>query len=904
VFEKLGLFISRRWQYIVAVWLILLVGLFAVAPRWEDVTQDGEFAFLPADSESRQAEAAFAKAFPKDALSSQVFVVVRRTSNSKGLNKKDKEFVKDVLIPRLTEAVGFQPNQDIGDELADEGNEADESDPANRNADEQSEEKSQVLPIVASIQSRETPGIELLFESYDNKATLIKIDLRNEFLSQKNHPTIEAVESLLHDLRYEKTAEEPDEDDQTEVGDEEPAADEGEGNQQATKDDTNAGQVNRKTKLKSVVPAGLDLSVSGNATFGRDMVQAQLESGEATELWTRILVIVLLLLIYRAPVLAMMPLITVALATAITRKLLSIMAAAGWIDLFSGINPYVTVVVYGAGVDYCLFLIARYKEELDGGGTMDEAIVSSMSKVGAALTASAGTVMCGIGMMVFAEFGKFQQAGVAITFGLFIVLLASLTFTPAMLRLAGRWAFWPNSTTETIEGDAGWVARSSLMNSIRDRNIMQNGWIRVGQLVMARPATLWMAAAAIMLPFAIIGVLFFNHLSYGLLSELPDTSPSVRGTSAVRNHFPDGEIGPLKVLIRKEGIDFLRRETDEDGTSSLVPNRDARDLVERLTDTLASRMDDLGIAKIRSWTEPTGLPKHPREDEFMASLKAKLKKEKRLFRGLASRNAATMVIANRYYVSQVDPSATRIDVIPVEDPFSRDSIAQFNEFQRKFAEALPEGLQGAEVSFVGATASVADLKTVTDRDTIRIDILVLAGVFLILVALLRRPMISMYLIVSVFFSYLATLGLTFAVFWAMDPAGFSGLDWKVPIFLFTILIAVGEDYNIFLITRIDEESEKHGPIKGITVALEKTGSIISSCGIIMAGTFASLLAGSLVGMDQLGFALATGVLLDTFVVRPILVPAYLIMLHSGRFGKLGKFLGAGPTTELATMETT
>lgn len=886
MFEKLGLFISRRWQYIVAVWLILLIGLFAVAPRWEDVIQDGEFAFLPADSESRQAEAAFAKAFPKDVLSSQVFVVVRRTSNSMGLNDKDKKFVKDVLIPRLTEAVGFDPNQDIEDDFDDDDDDfededvaADEGEPR---ASEQSEEEPKELPIVASIQSRETTGIELLFESYDNKATLIKIDLRNEFLSQKNHPTIKAVERLLHDLRYEKKAEED-------------GGAEDEDDQQTTKDDANTGQANKKTKLTPVVPAGLDLSVSGNATFGRDMVQAQLESGEATELWTRILVIVLLLLIYRAPVLAMMPLITVALATAITRKLLSIMAAAGWIDLFSGINPYVTVVVYGAGVDYCLFLIARYKEELDGGGTMDEAIVSSMSKVGAALTASAGTVMCGIGMMVFAEFGKFQQAGVAITFGLFIVLLASLTFTPAMLRLTGRWAFWPNFTTEKIEGDAGWVARSSLMNSIRDRNIMQNSWIRMGQLVMARPATVWIAATAIMLPFAVVGVLFFNHLSYGLLSELPDTSPSVHGTRAVQNHFPDGEVGPLKVLIRKEGIDF--RADDEE-----------KELVEELTNTLAARMDDLGIAKIRSWTAPTGLPRHPREEEFLAKLLKEwlaapgILKTKFAFR--TGRNAATNMHADRYYVSETDPSATRIDVIPVDDPFTRDSIASFNDFQRKFADALPEGLQGAEVSFVGATASVADLKAVTDRDTIRIDILVLAGVFLILVALLRRPMISMYLIVSVFFSYLATLGLTFAVYWALDPAGFSGLDWKVPIFLFTILIAVGEDYNIFLITRIDEESEKHGPIKGITVALEKTGSIISSCGIIMAGTFASLLAGSLVGMDQLGFALATGVLLDTFVVRPILVPAYLIMLHSGRFGKLGKFLGARPTTELITTEPT
>ena len=188
----------------------------------------------------------------------------------------------------------------------------------------------------------------------------------------------------------------------------------------------------------------------------------------------------------------------------------------------------------------------------------------------------------------------------------------------------------------------------------------------------------------------------------------------------------------------------------------------------------------------------------------------------------------------------------------------------------------------------------------TGRDQIRIDILVIGSVFLILVLLLRRVAISGYLILSVFFSYLVTLGLTFVWFWASsyfatgDVTAFPGLDWKVPMFLFTILIAVGEDYNIYLITRIDEEQRRHGKIKGVTVALSKTGKIISSCGLIMAGTFFSLyIGGSLAAMRQLGFALGFGVLLDTFIVRPVLVPAYLILLYRGRFGFLGKFLGAG-----------
>ena len=185
-----------------------------------------------------------------------------------------------------------------------------------------------------------------------------------------------------------------------------------------------------------------------------------------------------------------------------------------------------------------------------------------------------------------------------------------------------------------------------------------------------------------------------------------------------------------------------------------------------------------------------------------------------------------------------------------------------------------------ELFYLGATPSIRDLKTITGEDQVRIDFLVPAVVFLILVILLRQIATSAYLIFTVFFSYFVTLGVTFVVFYCIHWHGFAGLDWKVPMFLFTILVAVGEDYNILLMARIEEEQQTHGPVEGIVVGLRKTGSIISSCGIIMAGTFSALMAGSLEGLAQLGFALAFGVLLDTFVVRPIVVPAYLILLAS------------------------
>jgi RND superfamily putative drug exporter len=240
---------------------------------------------------------------------------------------------------------------------------------------------------------------------------------------------------------------------------------------------------------------------------------------------------------------------------------------------------------------------------------------------------------------------------------------------------------------------------------------------------------------------------------------------------------------------------------------------------------------------------------------------------------------------------------TRVDVVFEADPFDRASIQQLSDVEGAIHSVLQTdtalaALRDARIHFVGPTASIRDLKTVTDHDQIKIDCLVLIVVFVILVLLLRRPAISAYLILSVFFSYFVALGVTFAFYYLKDPEGFGGLDWKVPMFLFTILIAIGEDYNIFLMTRIEEEQQRHGPIEGIRIAMLKTGTIISSCGIIMAGTFMSLWAGTLVGMQQLGFALAFGVLLDTFVVRPLLVPAYLVMLYQGRFGVFTRFLGA------------
>ena len=805
MFSKLGEFVVRAWPAVLIAWVAAVVCASIAAPPLERVAQTEEFAFLPPNSPSHLAESLFRKAFPDSYCPSRIVIV---SSRATGLTEEDKDFLDD-RVDEEDEVPHDHPNRqfELREQLI-------------RIMEEEKGDPKIESPIISRIRTFRDEHAGSLLRSRDEKAVLIMVELTTEFMDSRNRWPVNKIEELLSDEAFAKQK-----------------------------------------------PAGLSIELSGEATVGRDMINAARDSAKATEWLTFVLVLILLGAIYRSPALAIIPLVTVVIAVKLSMSLLILFATQKWVVLFQGIESYVAVLMYGAGVDYCLFLIARYKEEIDGGVSYDEAVSNSVAKVGEAIAASAGTVICGIGMMYFAEFGKFHDAGIAISFGLTIVLIASLTFTPALLRLTGKWAFWPQLRTERVSG--GWISSSSLWSRLNEIHWLQNTWEIVGKALLKRPMAIWLASMLLMLPFAIVGVLFYTHLSYGLLSDLSSKSPSVRGTRAVREHYPAGATGSITVLLHNDDVDF-----SDDSTGLLW--------IDELTESLYQKKSELQLADVRTVARPLGGTERLIEQSAGGARRVKMQK------------------ALEYYVSDhfAPTHVTRLEMTAELDPFSRDSIDHLTRLEGEIRKLLPEQLRAKTGILVsGPTASIRDLKGVTDRDQIRIDLLVVLSVFIILIALLRRVALCSYLILTVLFSYLVALGATYTFYWMTDPQ-FAGLDWKVPMFLFTILIAVGEDYNIFLMTRIDEEQAKHGEVKGIIEALSKTGRIISSCGIIMAGTFASLCAGSLKGMAQLGFALAFGVLLDTFVVRPILVPAYLVLLHSGRFGKFGTWLG-GPSCEPA-----
>lgn len=614
--------------------------------------------------------------------------------------------------------------------------------------------------------------------------------------------------------------------------------------------------VDRATEVvtRRVEQIGADapaVHVTGPAGVGRDLIAAGGDSLDATTVATVVLVLVILLVVYRSPLLALIPLISIAVAVWVAISILALLTLIPDFYLVNISQIFAVVMLYGAGTDYCLFLVSRYREELGQGGARSAALARAVGGVGGALAASAGTVICGLGLMALAEFAKVRCGGPAIAVSLAVALLASLTLTPALLAVVGRAAFWP----------VGLPRRLPVLADAADAGV----WNWISRQVVARPALIGLTAGLLLLPLAVLGLRV--RPSYRATAELAPACSSVRGLAAISRHFTPGELGPVSVL--------LESSADWDTPAG-----------RRVIELLYSGFSRLpNVAEVRCLTHPLGKPV-----EEPPAAPAQLSQGGSLFASMwrnvaqnvrcqINRAARGVYLARMTDATGVARHVTRLDVVLHSDPFDPRSNETLDRLQLWLDDELPR-LAGAatRAEIYGISVNARDLALVTESDRQRINLLVAGGVFLILLLVVRQPLLAAYLLVTVLLSYYATLGAAalLAQVWHGRPPG--EIDWRVPFFLFTILVAVGEDYNILLISRAMEEKRKYGGIEGTRRALAATGGTITSCGLIMAGTFATLLLAGLNTLQQIGFALAFGVLLDTFLVRPLLVPAFTVWL--------------------------
>jgi RND superfamily putative drug exporter len=540
----------------------------------------------------------------------------------------------------------------------------------------------------------------------------------------------------------------------------------------------------------AAVPSGLTVHVTGPAGAVADLtgvfsaVDGLLLAAAAG------LVLLILVVVYRSPVLPLLVLVTAGIAVGVANGLVYLLADAGLLTVSGDARGILNVLVLGAGTDYALLLVARFRHELHATPDRYDAMRAAWRGAVPPVLASGATVIAGLLCLVVTDLPATRGLGPVAAIGVASALAAMLVLLPAVLVLCGRAAFWPRrpgrrpARADPRSRVAGWVGR--------------------------RPRLVWA-----------VGVLALAGLATGMLrleahgvprteSFLADVD-SVAGQEVLSRHFPEAD-GTPAVLIAD---------------------------ADRLDEVVAIASATSGVAEV----EP-----------YLDRVEAFLRRE-------AGRPPPDPAVAD----GRVRVEATL--AVPADSPEARRVV---RELRRELHDT------GAMVG--GYTAANLDIQQAAQRDRRLVIPLVLMAVLAILMLLLRAVVAPLVLVGTVVLSFAATLGVSGVVF--RDVLGFAGADSSFPLFVFVFLVALGVDYNIFLMTRVREETVRRGHRAGTLAGLAATGGVITSAGLVLAATFAALAVLPLVFLAQLAFAVAFGVLLDTLVVRSLLVPA--LTLDIGR----------------------
>ncbi|SJN37962.1 hypothetical protein FM104_09870 [Microbacterium esteraromaticum] len=512
---------------------------------------------------------------------------------------------------------------------------------------------------------------------------------------------------------------------------------------------------------------GLTLQVTGGPAFGAD-IAASFDGANFTLLLVTILIVALLLIItYRSPVLWLVPLIVVALADGLAGRMTAAAGAAWNLQFDSGI---ISVLVFGAGTNYALLLISRYREELLQNDDHRQALSTAWRKTVPAIVASNVTVVLALLTLVLAVIPGTHGLGVSSAIGLLIALAAVVFMLPPFLAVCGRKVFWP------------FVPRPGQTRP------QGRAWRRIASGVVRRPARSLLAGVALLAVMA--AGLIGTSVGLDQVEKFRVQSESATGLEVVSAHFAPGEAQPIFIVADSAEADAV----------------------------VAAAKDVEGVVR----AHPVG--------------------------------------------TTDDDSLTKIMVTSEYAPSTTESLDQIGEL-RAAVHAVPN----ADAVVGGAVATDVDAREGNQADLLLIAPLVLAVSFLVLLVLLRSIAAPVLLLVVNLASALAAIGA--GSFLSRMLFGQHALDLQVPLLAFLFLVALGIDYTIFLVHRARNEAATRGTRTGMIEAVAHTGSVITSAGIVLAAVFAALGVLPLVTLGQLGLIVGVGVIVDTLVVRTIIVPA-------------------------------
>ncbi len=552
-------------------------------------------------------------------------------------------------------------------------------------------------------------------------------------------------------------------------------------------------------------PSGLIIHSAGPGGLLVAFIDAFSGIDGALLLAAGVVVIAILLIVYRSPVLWVFPLLSALLALGAAALIIYQLAKHNVLTLNGQSQGILSVLVLGAGTDYALLLVSRYREELHNYESRVEAMAKAWRRAATAIAASASTVILGLLCLGFGELNSDRSLGPVCAIGIACTVGVMLTFLPTFLVVVPRGVFWPRVPRPDHHGDP----------------ITQGVWSRFAGRLAGRDRLAWISTALVLL-VCVAGMTTLRTGGLSTEDSFTNSPDAVVGQKIFDAHFANGAGAPAVITAEASTINQVIAAV------SAVP----------------------GVA-----TAPGSVCVEPDYQKLAA---------------LASHSPTTSASSRGCVPSslQVTPENGRLLVNATLD-YSYDTSAAYATVRdlRKVVHAIP----GAHALVGGSSAINYDTQEASRHDRDLIIPIVLLVIFVVLALLLRALLAPLLLILSVVLSFCATLGVSAVVF--NHVFDFVNADPGYPLFAFVFLVALGVDYNIFLMTRVREETINYGTRAGVLRGLAVTGGVITSAGVVLAATFAVLGVLPLVFLSQIGFSVAFGVLLDTIVVRSILVPA-------------------------------
>ncbi len=582
-----------------------------------------------------------------------------------------------------------------------------------------------------------------------------------------------------------------------------------------------------RARTAEIDAADLTILTGGPAGLIVDLISVFQQIDGFLLIVTVVLVLVLLIAIYRSPVVAFIPLFAVGIVFQMSDGVAAWAAQAFDLSVNGQATGIMTVVLFGAGTDYTLFVSARFREELERVDDARIAMERTMAGVGGAVASAGGTILIAAAILLFAELRSYQALGPVIMIAVALMMLAALTLIPAILVILGRTSYWPFRPR--------YRPRAATDKAANDSDGAIYG--RIATFVLARPAAV--LTATVLFLGALIGGLALYEPTYDSLEALPADTEAVEAFALLREGFPAGEVAPVEVYVElPEG--------------EQVTSANGIEVIGTVSRALGVRDE---VADVTSPAYPLGL-----RGPSAADLAASGAPPEALDNGMIS----------------ADGRVARIDVVLDQNPYDSaalDTIPGFRTLANELAAEVD--LTPDNILVGGDPAEAYDTREANNRDILVILPLVLLPIAIVLGILLRSIVAPIYLAATIVFTYFSTLGFAVIVF---ELLGHGGVSSSVPFFLFVFLNALGVDYNIYLMSRIREESRTTPLVEATRNALASTGGVITSAGLILAGTFSALMVLPLQDLFQLGFAVAAGVIIDTFITRTLIVPAVVALL--------------------------